>query len=104
MPGVAVRTASVSRQDMPVEIRAIGNVEAYASVAVKSRVAGQLMRVHVQDGQDVRKDQLLFEIDPLPFEAQLRQAEANLARDRAMEKQAAAAISRSQSQAKQARA
>ena len=85
------------------EIRGIGNVEAYSSVAVKSRVAGQLMRVHVRDGQNVQQNQLLFEIDPLPFEAQLRQAEANVARDRAMEKQAEASIAQSRAQASQAR-
>ena len=85
------------------EIRAIGNVEAYSSVAVKSRVAGQLMRVHVRDGQNVQQNQLLFEIDPLPLEAQLRQAEANLARNRAIEQQAQASIARSRAQASQAR-
>ena len=102
-PAATVRTVVVSQQDLPVEIRAIGNVEAYSSVAVKSRVAGQLMRVHVRDGQNVQQNQLLFEIDPLPFEAQLQQAEANVARDRAMEKQAEASIARSRAQASQAR-
>ncbi len=102
-PPATVRTAIVSRQDIPVEIRAIGNVEAYSTVEVKSRVAGQLMRVHVRDGQNVQQNQLLFEIDPLPFEAQLRQAEATVARDRAMEKQAEASITRSRAQAGQAR-
>ncbi len=87
---------------MPLEIRAIGNVEAYSTVAVKSRIAGQLVRVHVRDGQTVQQNQLLFEIDPLPFEAQLRQAEANVARDRALEKQAEASIARSRAQATQA--
>lgn len=101
-PPASVRTSIVSRKDVPIELRAIGNVEAYSSVAVKSRVAGQLMRVHVRDGQNVRQGQLLFEIDPLPFEAQLRQAEANVARDRAMEKQAEASITRSKAQASQA--
>jgi multidrug efflux system membrane fusion protein len=91
-------------EDIPLEIRAIGNVEAYSSVAIKSRVAGQLVRVHVRDGGDVQKGQLLFEIDPLPFEEQLRQAEANLARDRALEKQAEANMVRSRSQARQAQA
>lgn len=61
------------------------------------------MRVHVRDGQHVQQNQLLFEIDPLPFEAQLSQAEANAARDRALEKQAEASISRSRAQASQAR-
>ncbi|MBC7838428.1 MAG: efflux RND transporter periplasmic adaptor subunit [Nitrospiraceae bacterium] len=98
-----MRTVAVSQQNLPVEIRAIGNVEAYSNVAVKSRVAGQLIRVHVRDGQSVQQDQLLFEIDPLPLEAQLRQAEANVARDRAMEQQAQASIARSRAQASQAR-
>lgn len=102
-PAATVRTAIVSRQDLPVEIRAIGNVEAYSSVAVKSRVAGQLMRVHVRDGENVQKNQLLFEIDPLPFETQLKQAEANVARGRALEKQAEASINRSRAQSSQAR-
>ena len=102
--GAPVRAASVVLQDIPLEIRAIGNVEAYSSVAIKSRVAGQLIRVHVRDGGDVQKGQLLFEIDPLPFEEQLRQAEANLARNRAMEKQADAGIVRSRAQARQAQA
>ena len=70
---------------------------------MKSRVAGQLVRVHVKDGQRVQQNQPLFEIDALPFEAQLRQAEANVARDRAMEKQAEASIARSRAQATQAR-
>lgn len=102
-PAATVRTVAVSQQNLPVEIRAIGNVEAYSNVAVKSRVAGQLIRVHVRDGQSVQQDQLLFEIDPLPLEAQLRQAEANVARDRAMEQQAQASIARSRAQASQAR-
>ena len=102
-PPSAVRTAAVVQQDLPVEIRAIGNVEAYSTVAIKSRVAGQLIRVHVRDGQSVQKNQLLFEIDPLPYEAQLRQAEANVARDRAMEKQALASIVRSRAQSSQAK-
>jgi multidrug efflux system membrane fusion protein len=102
--GTPVRAASVTIQAVPLDIRAIGNVEAYSSVAIKSRVAGQLVRVHVRDGGDVQKGELLFEIDALPFEEQLRQAEANLARNRALEKQAEAGIARSRSQARQAQA
>lgn len=102
--GTNVRVVSATVKDVPIEIRSIGNVEAYSSVGVKSRVAGQLVRVHVREGSDVRQGQLLFEIDPLPFEQQVRQAEANLARDRAAEKQAEAAIARSRAQERQARA
>ena len=68
---------------MPLQIRAVGNVEAYSTVAVKSQVTGVLTQAHFKEGQDVKKGQLLFTIDPRPFEAALKQAEANLARDTA---------------------
>jgi multidrug efflux system membrane fusion protein len=89
---------------MPVEIEAIGNVEAYASVAVKSRVAGQLLKVHVGEGADVKRGELLFQIDPAPFEEQVRSAEAALLRDRAAERQASAAIAKVKAEAANARA
>ena len=68
---------------MPVQVTAIGNVEAYSTVSVKAQVGGQLSRVHFREGQDVKKGELLFTIDTRPFEAQIRQAEANLARSTA---------------------
>jgi multidrug efflux system membrane fusion protein len=68
---------------MPLQIRAVGNVEAYSTVAVKSQVTGVLTQAHFKEGQNVKKAQLLFTIDPRPFEATLKQAEANLARDTA---------------------
>jgi len=98
-----VRVTRATRQDVALEIRAIGNVEAYSSVAVKSRVAGQMQKVHLRDGQDVRKGDLLFEIDPLPFIEQFKQAEANLARNIALEKQAQANVARDQAAVKTAR-
>lgn len=101
---VGVRVAAVEKRDVPVELEAVGNVEAYAAVAVKSRVAGQLMRVLVKDGADVKRGDLLFEIDPQPFEEQVRSAEAALLRDRAAERQAAAAIARVRAEAANARA
>ena len=101
---VPVRVARAERQDVPFEIRAIGNVEAWSNVALKSRVAGQLLKVHIRDGEDVKEGQLLFEIDPLPFLEQVRAAEAALARDVAAEKQSQAAIARAQAQAENARA
>lgn len=103
-PPAPVRVATAVRQDVPLEVSAIGNVEAYSSVAVKSRVAGQLEKVHIRDGQEVHAGDLLFEIDRAPFEEQLRMAEANLARDVAMEKQALANIARNDAEARTARA
>ena len=72
--------ASAVQRDVPVQLRAIGNVEPYSTVSVKSQVEGQLAQVHFAEGQRVKKDELLFTIDPRPFEAALRQAEATLAR------------------------
>jgi multidrug efflux system membrane fusion protein len=70
-------------KDVPVQVRAIGTVEAYANVAVKSRVEGHVAEVHFREGQQVRPGDRLFTIDAREFEAALRQAEANLARRRA---------------------
>ncbi|MDX9714650.1 MAG: efflux RND transporter periplasmic adaptor subunit [Dissulfurispiraceae bacterium] len=78
-----VITAKVQIKDVPVVIKAIGNVEAYSIVSVKSQINGQLMKVHFREGQEVAKSSLLFTIDPRTFEAALKQAEAALARDTA---------------------
>jgi multidrug efflux system membrane fusion protein len=80
---VPVMVATATQKAMPVQIRVVGNVEAYSTVAIKSQVTGVLMKAHFKDGQDVKKGQLLFTIDPRPFEAAVKQAEANLARDSA---------------------
>jgi len=61
---------------------------------VRALVGGELKAVHFQEGQEVRKDDLLFTIDPRPFEAQLHQAEANLARDKAQAENADAQVRR----------
>lgn len=78
-----VSVAKATEKDVPVEINAIGEMQAYSSVAVKSQVNGLLLKVHFTEGQYVKKGDLLFSIDPRPFEAALSQAEATLARDRA---------------------
>ncbi len=83
MPPVPVTAAEAVKKDVPLVVSAIGTVEAYNTVAVKALVAGQIMRVHVTEGQDVRKGDLLFTIDPRPFQAALDQAQARLARDKA---------------------
>ncbi|MEW6657162.1 MAG: efflux RND transporter periplasmic adaptor subunit [Thermodesulfobacteriota bacterium] len=83
-PAVPVLAALVTERTVPVELKAIGNVEAYATVNIKARVGGQITQVNFREGQDVAKGQLLFVIDPRPQETALRQAEANLARDQAL--------------------
>lgn len=80
-PPAPVTVAAVSRKDVPIQLQAIGNVEPYASVAVKSMVSGTVTRVHFREGEDVAKGALLFTIDPRPFEAGLSRAKADLARD-----------------------
>jgi multidrug efflux system membrane fusion protein len=87
-PAVPVTVARVEQQTMPVRLRAIGNVEAFATVSVKARVDGQIIAVDFKDGVPVKKDEILFRIDPRPYEAALRQAEANALRDVAARDQA----------------
>jgi multidrug efflux system membrane fusion protein len=81
---VPVTAATVVARTMPVRLYAIGNVEPYTTVAVRARVDGQLVGVRFKEGDEVRKGAVLFEIDARPFQASLRQAEANLLRDKAL--------------------
>jgi len=85
---VPVSVATVVQESIPVRLQAIGNVEAYQTVAVKARVDGQIVAVNFKEGQAVKKNEVLFRIDPRPYEAVLRQAEANALRDRAARDQA----------------
>jgi multidrug efflux system membrane fusion protein len=85
---IPVIVSTVIQKTVPVQVRAIGNVQAYSTVTVKSKVGGELVRVHFVEGQDVKKGDLLFTIDPRPYEAALKQAEANLERDLAHAKHA----------------
>lgn len=80
---VPVAVALAERRAVPITLDAVGNVEPLATVAVKSRVDGQITQVLVSDGQDVARDQKLVQIDARPFQIQLQQAQANLARDQA---------------------
>jgi membrane fusion protein, multidrug efflux system len=80
---VPVLVATAVKKTVPVQLRAVGNVEPYTTVSIKSQVTGVLMQAHFKEGQDVKKGQQLFTIDPRPFEAALRQAEANMQRDNA---------------------
>jgi multidrug efflux system membrane fusion protein len=76
------------QKTVPVQLRAIGNVQAYSTVSVKSKVGGEIVRVYFTEGQEVKKGELLFMIDPRPYEAALKQAEANLERNLALAKNA----------------
>ncbi|MBM3564585.1 MAG: efflux RND transporter periplasmic adaptor subunit [Alphaproteobacteria bacterium] len=93
-PPAPVLAAQSETADVPVTLAAIGSVQARASVAIKSRVDGHLLEAHFREGQTVAKDDLLLRIDPRPFAAQLKQAEAALARDRAQLAKAKADLSR----------
>jgi multidrug efflux system membrane fusion protein len=93
-PPVPVTTAQVTQKDMPLVLKAIGRAEAYATVSVTSRVSGQLLKVHFEQGNVVKEGQLLFTIDPAPYQASLDQALANLQRDLAKLKEAEVDVKR----------
>ncbi len=82
-PPVPVTVGTVTQKAMPVQIAVIGNVEPSSTAGVRAQVGGTLVKVHFKEGQDVKKGDLLFTIDTRPYEAALRQAEANLARSTA---------------------
>src|ERR1051325_4058158 len=84
---VPVEVATVTQQDVPIQIKSIGNVEAVTTIAVRSQVEGTLLRVGFVPGQEVKKGELLFTIDPRPLQAQLSQAEANLLKSMAAVRQ-----------------
>jgi multidrug efflux system membrane fusion protein len=81
---VPVKVAAAQQRAVPVQVQAVGTVEAFATVSIKSRVDGQLVGVHFREGQDVKKGELLFTIDPRPYESALKEARARIERDAAM--------------------
>jgi multidrug efflux system membrane fusion protein len=85
---VPVNVAAAQQQTVPVVITGIGNVEAFSTVSIKARVDGQIVEVKFREGQPVTKGEVLFRIDPRPYQAALRQAEANALRDKAARDQA----------------
>ena len=100
---VPVEVAKVVRKNVPIDITAVGNVEPLSTVSVRPQVGGQIEEVFIQDGQYVAKGQKLFQINPKPFEAQVAQVDANLARDRAQLGQAQANLARDVASEKYAR-
>lgn len=93
---VPVEVAMVTLGALPERIAAVGTVEAIDTIAVKSRVDGQLLTSFVRDGDTVRKGQPLFRIDPRPAQAALEQAQAAMARDAAARDLAQAQVKRYQ--------
>jgi multidrug efflux system membrane fusion protein len=101
-PAVPVVTATAEQKTIPVQVSAVGNVQAYTTVGVKSQVAGQIMQVHFSEGREVKRGELLFTIDPRPFEAALQQVQANLGKDTAQLRQMEAALAQRQAEITQA--
>jgi multidrug efflux system membrane fusion protein len=81
---VPVKVAVAEQKAVPVQLQAVGTVEAFATVSIKSRIDGQLVGVHFREGQDVKKGDLLFTIDPRPYESAIKEARARLDRDAAL--------------------
>ncbi len=78
----------------PVQVSAIGTVQPIATVIIKSRVDGEIAKVHFEEGQEINEGDLLFTLDNRAFQAQLAQSEANLQRDRAQLQRAQAEVKR----------
>jgi multidrug efflux system membrane fusion protein len=79
-----VVVGKVVQKTMPVEVTAVGNVESISTIAIRAQVPGELQEVRFNEGDFVRKGQVLVTIDPRPYEAALAQAQAALARDKAI--------------------
>ena len=77
-PPVPVVAALVEQKNVPIQVRAIGAVEAYSTVAVKTQITGELTGVYFKEGDDVKKGQILFTLDKRPFEAEVKKQESNL--------------------------
>ena len=80
-PPSPVQVAAAVSQDVPTYLDAIGKTVAREVVSIQPQVSGRITKIHFTDGANVRKGDLLFTIDTRPFEASLRQAQANLSKD-----------------------
>jgi multidrug efflux system membrane fusion protein len=103
LPPSPVTAAKAELKDVPVQVRQIGSVEAAAVIAVKAQIGGQLTKVLFRDGEDVRKGQPLFEIDPRPYQQAIDQAQAAIEKDNALIAQAQANLARDRVQAENAK-
>ena len=98
-PPAPVQVAEAISQDVPIYLDAIGKTVAREVVSIVPQVSGRITRIHFTDGANVTKGQLLFTIDTRPFEANLKQAEANYSRTVALKRQAEANLAREIAQA-----
>jgi membrane fusion protein, multidrug efflux system len=103
-PVVPVSVAPVVQESVPIDIQAVGRVEPSSVIQVRSQVTGLIDKVAFAEGTTVKKDELLFEIDPRPYQEALRQANATLLRDTAQLRQAEANLERDKAQLKSAQA
>src|SRR5213083_2799972 len=99
-PPAPVSVTEAVMQDVPNYLDTIGKTVAREVVSIQPQVSGRITKIHFADGANVRKGDMLFTIDTRPFEANLRQAEANVSRDSALKKQAEANLAREIAQAK----
>jgi membrane fusion protein, multidrug efflux system len=93
-PAIPVTVAKAETGDVPVEVRQIGSVDPVAVIAVKAQIGGELIKVLFKEGDDIRKDQQLFEIDPRPYQQAIDQAQAAIEKDNALIRQAEANLAR----------
>jgi multidrug efflux system membrane fusion protein len=82
-PLIPVATSPVEQRALPLTLNVVGTVESTTTIALQSRVDGQISQVFVRDGEEVKAGQRLLQIDPVPFQLQLRMAQATLDRDEA---------------------
>jgi membrane fusion protein, multidrug efflux system len=99
-PPAPVTVAVAIAQDVPTYLDAVGKTVAREVVSIQPQVSGRITKIHFTDGANVRKGDMLFTIDTRPFEANVRQAEANVAKDIALKKQAEANLAKDVAQAK----
>ena len=90
-----VTVAVAIETNVPVQVTGIGHAKAYSTVSIMSQVDGQLAKIHFKEGEEIKEDQLIFEIDPSTYKANLNEAEAMLARDRALAAKADIDVKRS---------
>ena len=103
-PPAPVTVAPAVAQDVANYLDALGKIVARETVAIQPQVSGRITQIHFTDGANVKKGQRLFTVDTRPFEANLQQAQANLARDGALKKQAEANLAREVAREKWGRA
>jgi len=85
---VPVTAGIAENRSVPIQVKAIGHAEPYSTISIKARIGGELLQVNFTEGHDVNKGQLLFTIDPRTYKTTLESAEANMLRDKALEKKA----------------